>query len=139
MMRFTDPNSFRDVLLVGFPKTNCIENVFAQTLLDGSYTHAELKVKVSAVGSGRVTVKLLDAQKGMIATSDTEVHSDDSTDFSISVSSPLKWTAESPNLYHLVVSLGSQHITQRIGFRQVEIKDGLIKVNGKRIVIRGGT
>jgi beta-galactosidase len=126
------------VLLVGFPKENRIDNVFAQTLLDASYTDADLKVKVSAVGSGKVTVKVLDAQKESIASADVEVNSGGSTDFSIPVKNPLKWTAESPNLYHLIVSLGSdQYVAQRIGFRQVEMKDGLIKVNGKRIVFRG--
>jgi beta-galactosidase len=134
----TERHSFRDVLLVGFPKESCIDNVFAQTLLDTSYTDAELKVKVSAVGSGKITVKVLDEKKKTVATSDADVNSGGSTDFSIPVKNPLKWTAESPNLYHLVVSLDSQqHVTQRIGFRQVEMKDGLIKVNGKRIVFRG--
>ncbi|KAH4071412.1 lactase [Parastagonospora nodorum] len=129
---------FRDVLLIGFPKESRIDNVFAQTLLDSSYTDADLKVKVSAIGSGKVTVKVLDAQKKIVATADAEVNNGGSTDFSIPVKNPLKWTAESPNLYHLVVSLGSeQFVTQRIGFRQVEMKDGLIKVNGKRIVFRG--
>jgi beta-galactosidase len=132
-----DPHSFRDVLLVGFPKESRIDNVFAQTLLDASYTDAELKVKVSAVGSGDVTVKVLDSEKKSVATSTAAVNSSGLTEFSIPVKNPLKWTAESPSLYHLVVSIASQHVTQRIGFRQVEMKDGLIKVNGKRIVFRG--
>ncbi|KAH7072681.1 hypothetical protein BKA63DRAFT_472803 [Paraphoma chrysanthemicola] len=129
---------FRDVFLVGFPKESRIENVFAQTLLDASYTDADLKVKVRTQGSGKVSVKVLDAQKAVITSSEAEADKSGLTEFKIAVKSPLKWTAESPNLYHLVVSLGAnQHVTQRIGFRQVEMKDGLIKVNGKRIVFRG--
>jgi beta-galactosidase len=90
------------------------------------------------VGSGKVTVKLLDARKESVATAESDLNSNGSTDFSIPVKNPLKWTAESPNLYHLIVSLGSeQFVAQRIGFRQVEMKDGLLKVNGKRIVFRG--
>lgn len=126
------------MLLVGFPKESRIDNVFAQTLLDSSYTDAELKVKVSAVGSGKVVVKVLDAQKQNIASSEADINSGAVTELSIPVKNPLKWTAESPNLYHLVVSLNSeQHVAQRIGFRQVEMKDGLLKVNGKRVVFRG--
>jgi beta-galactosidase len=131
------PNSFRDVSLVGFPKESRIENVFAQTLLDSSYIDAELKLKIGAIGSGSITVKLLDAQKQTVASSSEDVKNSADTEFSISVKNPLKWTAESPNLYQLVVSLNGQHVTQRIGFRQVEMKDGLIKVNGKRVVFRG--
>ncbi|KAF1920208.1 intracellular beta-galactosidase BgaD [Ampelomyces quisqualis] len=129
---------FRDVILVGFPKESRIDNVFAQTILDSSYTDADLKVTVTSVGSGKVAVKLLDSQKQTVATSGTDISDNGTTDLSISVKNPLKWTAESPNLYHLIVSLGNeQFITQRIGFRQAEMKDGLFKVNGKRIVFRG--
>jgi beta-galactosidase len=58
--------------------------------------------------------------------------------FTISVSNPLKWTAETPNLYDLVLSIDEKQFTSiRVGFRQIELKDGLIKVNGKRIVFKG--
>ncbi|KAF9692573.1 hypothetical protein EKO04_009351 [Ascochyta lentis] len=129
---------FRDVFLVGFSSDSRIENVFAQTILDSSYVNAELKVKVSATGSGKISVKLLDAEKRVVASKEADANTSSTTDFSISVEDPLKWTAESPNLYHLIVSLDSaQYIAHRIGFRQVEMKDGLIKVNGQRIVFRG--
>jgi beta-galactosidase len=126
------------VFLVGFANESRIENVFAQTLFDSSYTNAELKVKVSAVGKGKISIKLLDAQKKTVASKDADVNDGSTTDFSIPVEAPLKWTAESPNLYHMVVSLNSeQFVSHRVGFRQVEMKDGLIKVNGQRIVFRG--
>jgi beta-galactosidase len=129
---------FRDVLLVGFANESRIENVFAQTILDSSYTNAELKIKVSAIGTGKISIKLLDAQKKMVASEEADVNDGATTDFSILVENPLKWTAESPNLYHMVVSLNSeQFVSHRVGFRQVEMKDGLIKVNGQRIVFRG--
>lgn len=55
---------------------------------------------------------------------------------------PLKWTAEHPNLYHLRITLTSkaqtlQVIDQPVGFRTVELKDGLIQVNGRPILLRG--
>lgn len=59
-------------------------------------------------------------------------------DIDIPIENPLKWTAETPHLYYLIVSLNSeQYIPCRVGFRQVEMRDGLIKVNGQRIVLRG--
>ncbi|KZM23141.1 Beta-galactosidase [Ascochyta rabiei] len=129
---------FRDVFLVGFSNNSRIENVFAQTILDSSYVNAELKVKVSATGSGTISIKLLDAEKRVVASKEADAITGSTTDFSIPVEDPLKWTAESPNLYHLIVSLDSaQYVAHRIGFRQVEMKDGLIKVNGQRIVFRG--
>ncbi|KNG49213.1 vanillyl alcohol oxidase [Stemphylium lycopersici] len=128
---------FRDVSLVGFPKVTRIENVFAQTLLDSSYTDAELKLKITATGSGKLNVKLLDAKKQVVGSSEADIKDGSETQLSIQVKGPLKWTAESPNLYHLVVSTADQTVHQRVGFRQVEMKDGLIKVNGKRVVFRG--
>ncbi len=53
------------------------------------------------------------------------------------------WTAETPNLYRLVVELTDakgkviQSTAQSIGFRTVAIKNGLVSVNGKPITIRG--
>ena len=56
----------------------------------------------------------------------------------MSVTNPYKWTAETPYLYTLVVSLDDdQHTAHRVGFRQVEMKDGLVKVNGSRVVFKG--
>lgn len=134
----TNLYSFRDVFLVGFANDTRIENVFAQTIFDSSYKSAELKLKISTTGCGKVSMKLLDAQKQIIASEEANANMNSTTDFSISVQEPLKWTAESPNLYHLVVSLdSSQYIAHKVGFRQVEMKDGLIKVNGKRVVFRG--
>ena len=58
------------------------------------------------------------------------------------ISNPLKWTAEHPNLYHLRITLTAkgqtlQVIDQPVGFRTVELKDGLIQVNGRPILLRG--
>ena len=55
---------------------------------------------------------------------------------------PLKWTAEQPNLYLLRITLTAkgetlQVIDQRVGFRTVELKDGLVQVNGRPIFLRG--
>lgn len=59
------------------------------------------------------------------------------------IKNPLKWTAETPNLYTLNISLEDstgkvvERIRQRIGFRSVEIKSGQMLVNGKPVRLRG--
>ncbi|MDD5184952.1 MAG: glycoside hydrolase family 2 TIM barrel-domain containing protein [Paludibacter sp.] len=59
------------------------------------------------------------------------------------VKDPLKWTAETPNLYTLLVTLEDstgkmiEQVRQRIGFRSIQIKDGQLLVNGKPIRLRG--
>lgn len=59
------------------------------------------------------------------------------------ISNPLKWTAETPNLYTLVLSLVNdknqvvETVRCQVGFRSVEIKDGQVLVNGNPIRLRG--
>lgn len=54
-----------------------------------------------------------------------------------------KWSDESPNLYHFVMSLNGQeikdleYVATEIGFRKVEIKNGKLMVNGMPIYVRG--
>jgi beta-galactosidase len=59
------------------------------------------------------------------------------------VENPAKWTAETPNLYTLVLSLvNNENQTVetescQVGFRSVEVKNGQVLVNGKPIRLRG--
>lgn len=64
-----------------------------------------------------------------------------SRDFAIPVASPMKWDTEHPNLYTLTGSLnGRGHgeiISQRFGFRQVEVRGNQVFVNGQPIKLHG--
>lgn len=129
---------FRDVHLIGFPPQARVEDLFIQTKLDQDYVDAELKVRVDVTGSCEIQVGLYNSEKKPAIASGSKVVNGGSVDFSFNVKNPAKWTAESPTLYHLVLTLnGTIFISQRVGFRQVEMKDGLLKVNGQRIVLRG--
>ena len=124
--------------LLGFPQAARIEDLFVQTKLDGEYKNAELKVRVDVAGSGELRIDLFDPEKNNTVATASKTASAGPVEFSLPVEDPLKWTAETPNLYHLVVSLAdSSFVAHRVGFRQVEMKDGLIKVNGRRIVLKG--
>ena len=63
-------------------------------------------------------------------------------EFSLPVSAPRKWDAEHPNLYTLTVELREgprviEELTQRMGFRQTDIRDGQLLINGQPVKIRG--
>ena len=47
------------------------------------------------------------------------------------------WTAEEPHLYDGELVTAGERIPLRIGFRTVRVEDGLLKVNGRRILLRG--
>jgi beta-galactosidase len=63
--------------------------------------------------------------------------------FSMAVTAPKLWTAETPDLYDAIISVTDKTgatlevIKQRVGFRKVEIVNGLLLVNGQPILIKG--
>ena len=65
------------------------------------------------------------------------------TEISMNVANPLLWSAEDPKLYQLWITLSDEKgvvkevICQQVGFRRFEMKDGLMQLNGKRIVFKG--
>jgi beta-galactosidase len=140
---------FRDVHLIALPSKARIDDFFIQTLLDDKYEHATLKVSLDLTlhKAGRVALSLEDPQNAgtLIAQCVSNIETGTSQhSISLHISHPQKWTAERPLLYHLVISLFSddsdqaiQHIHHQVGFRRVELKNGLISVNGAPLFIRG--
>jgi len=61
--------------------------------------------------------------------------------FTSGIKNPKKWSAEDPNLYTVLISFKTENsekfISEKIGFRKVEIKHGQLFVNGKAIKIHG--
>jgi beta-galactosidase len=47
------------------------------------------------------------------------------------------WSAETPNLYDLTMTIGDEAVSQRIGFRTVEISNGRFLINGKHVRLKG--
>ncbi|KAK1537553.1 glycosyl hydrolase family 2 [Colletotrichum paranaense] len=134
---------FRDVTLLAVPEQTRIEDWFLRTDLDEKYEDATLLATVDVKTAEKSTVKLTLSELGknggaVIATKEAEVTADNTkVDISIPVTNPKKWTAETPYLYRVDITLGSHAVYQNIGFRKVELKNGLISVNGTPIRIRG--
>ncbi|KKY25197.1 putative glycosyl hydrolase family 2 [Phaeomoniella chlamydospora] len=126
---------YRDVHLIAFPLQR-IQDFHVQTILDGQYKDATLLVSADIVGNGDLNLELSDAV-GLLVASATEIATDNKVIFKIPIKDPHKWTAESPYLYHLTLSFGEQVTAQRIGFRKIEIKNGVYLVNGRKVVFRG--
>lgn len=73
---------------------------------------------------------------------DERGHYAERVDFSPAVATPAHWSAETPNCYRAVVTLwrGDELLEAEawdIGFRRIEIADGLLRLNGKPLLIRG--
>ncbi|ORY60925.1 uncharacterized protein BCR38DRAFT_487982 [Pseudomassariella vexata] len=139
---------FRDVQLLAFPGETRIEDFFIKTDLDKEYKDATLLVEVTVANpkDQQLAFVLRDGGKEIGTTSKILDSSSSTVKVEIPVSNPQKWTAERPYLYKLSLSLSSigdnsnppfQTITQNVGFRKVEMKNGLITVNGRRVLLRG--
>ncbi len=53
------------------------------------------------------------------------------------VKNAVLWTAENPYLYDIVLSANGEKILQRVGIRSSEIVDGIYKINGEHIKLKG--
>ncbi|KAL2020394.1 hypothetical protein VTK56DRAFT_8437 [Thermocarpiscus australiensis] len=125
---------FRDVWLHKFPEIH-FEDVHIQTVLDDNYRDATLCVDVKLNSGANVTLSLLDAEAEEIV--ERTKAGDASVRFEIPVTNPHKWTAETPYLYQLVLSIPGCALAERVGFRRVELIDGVFCVNGKPVKLRG--
>ncbi len=87
-------------------------------------------------------IAILDENGDMAAFDSRYVEEDNVTTLKSIVTNAKFWSAEKPNLYTLVVTLKSngipiEYISTKFGFRKIEIKDGIIFINGERIVFKG--
>ncbi|MFI6492117.1 glycoside hydrolase family 2 TIM barrel-domain containing protein [Streptomyces sp. NPDC050564] len=113
------PGIFRDVTLLHRPAGGVLD-----FFVHASYDHltGEGVLRVDSDVDGRVTVPALDI--------------DVATGESVTVA-VRPWTAEVPHLYDGVLATEGERVPLRIGFRTVELADGLIKVNGKAVLFKG--
>lgn len=122
-----------------------VEDLFIRPDLDTAYRDGLLDIQLTfnRKASVKTGLVLYDAEgrkiKGMEVKPDTkgEVRA------VLQVESPRKWSAETPYLYTLFVTVKDakgkvlEVIPQKVGFRKIEQGDGQILVNGKPVLFKG--
>lgn len=142
----------RDVYLYTQPKV-FVSDYHAYTNLDDSYTKGIFKGTVSVTNSSsddterQITLDILSDNKSVFTVSkNLELLANSKTQFFVEkiIKDIKKWSAESPTLYALKISLkdvsdskNDQYIQRHIGFKRVEIKNSQVLFNGQPIYIRG--
>jgi len=142
----------RSVFIYAQPKVR-IEDFEVVSSLDKAYENGilqlDLKIKNHYDKKQKLiaSYKLLDVQLNSVfsGTNDLliEADKDVTTNFSALINNVKQWSAEHPNLYTLVIEIkdNKEKIIEvtaiKIGFRSVEIKNGLLLVNGQRITLKG--
>lgn len=143
---------FRDVFLYAVPCAH-VEDLSVVPTLNDTFDEGALSVSIKADGDGVASVKLYelgdlsvekyDRAKLLLEEFDIELRDKELCEGSCNVKNPLLWSAEKPNLYEVKIIVKDSHgnetefISQLAGFRRFEMVDGLMKLNGKRIVFKG--
>ena len=118
--------------------TDYIQDIRLTPDLDAQYKDGTLQIAIQMEGKGTAAMKLLDKAGKEVATA--QIKGSGTT--TMSVGNPLKWSAETPNLYTLVVNLEKngqviESLIQKVGFRKIELKNGQVLVNGQPVLFKG--
>ncbi|MFW9300485.1 glycoside hydrolase family 2 TIM barrel-domain containing protein [Glaesserella parasuis] len=128
--KFRMSGIFRDVYLLE-REQNYLQDFFIKTSLSEALDQADLSVECTFVQSPQqLTFQLFDPQHRLIA-EQTSDH------FKVKIDKPQLWNAEQPQLYTLRLSYGNEVIEQAVGFRRIEVKDGILLLNNHPIKFRG--
>jgi beta-galactosidase len=144
---------FRDVYLLSTGELH-LRDLEITTDLDDNYEHADLTVRAdvrndsSRPAAAIVELALLDASgsevfEPLTQTAQLLPGDHQQLTFQTSVQSPAKWSAEQPNLSAMLLTVRDAEgrvvevVPCNVGFREVEIRDGELLVNGRAILIKG--
>ncbi len=144
----------RDVLLFSTPPVY-IRDFFVHAGLDDRYMDGKLQVDVDIANKSAglkaekqtIEMMLMNGENHELIrqAASVDIQNQEKALLSLGgeVQSVLKWTAETPNLYTLILVLKNQKgtvtevLSSKVGFRRVEIKGGQLLINGASVTIRG--
>ena len=130
---------YRDVYLYTVPEVH-VYDLQIRAIPDETLGAAALEIRTNTWGKG--TVKIVLSKDGETVVED-EKALDGEELYSWKVENPILWSAENPQLYDLTLEVYNEAgelqevIPQKVGFRRFEMKDGIMTLNGKRIVFKG--
>lgn len=145
---------FRNVWMYASTDTN-IWDVETKTVFDNDYKNAELSIDVEIKNWTDTTAAGLEVKAELLSPcgkvvftevmgSDISIGGADERSINLikSVDTPYKWTAETPNLYTLLLELNKNGETLqvrkiKIGFNEVKIENSMFMVNGRPIKLKG--
>ena len=148
---------FRDVSLIATPNVY-VRDVSVHARLTNEYADGNLRVRAALkndgneIGEGyRVSAHLVNAdgetivEQALTASARVDAGQEIWLDAEASIKNPSKWTAETPNLYTLLVILEKtsqvsetcEVLAVKVGFRTVEVRDQRLLVNGQWVKLKG--
>ena len=131
---------FRDVYIYTKPKVH-IKDIFIKPILDESFNNGKLHIEhITENGEkSKANIQLYYKDKKILE----EEKSLNEKLIIFNINNPKLWSAEEPNLYTLKICVYDEDnilqevVLQKVGFRNIVIKNSIIYLNGKRIVFNG--
>ena len=130
---------YRDVYLYTVPEVH-VYDLQIRAIPDETLSAAALEIRTNTWGKGEVKITLSRAGETVI---EDKKALDGEEIYAWKVENPVLWSAEDPQLYDLTMEIYNESgelqevIPQKVGFRRFEMKDGIMTLNGKRIVFKG--
>ena len=125
---------FREVYLLLRDPVHIVD-IHARPAVNETYTRGACPTEITLSGEALVEYKLLRPNGMQIESGSLYIKEKGTIDFL--VDSPELWSDEDPCLYTLLVTCGGETIPVKVGFRRIEIKDGVLYFNGEKIKLKG--
>ncbi len=125
---------FREVYLLLREKVH-IEDLYVRGDVSEDLHSATIRTELTLNGVADVCYRLQSPDGNLLANG--SVCADGTASFSIPVEEPMLWSDETPQLYTLYLTCGTEHIRQEVGLRRFEIKGKVLYVNGKKVKGKG--
>ena len=126
---------FREVYLAFRDKAHLVD-LFIKTPLNDDFTSADITADLTTSGACNVAYRLTAPNGDVVSSGDVMVDGTQVVTLA-SIENPLLWSDECPNLYTLILKVGNEVICQKVGVRNICVKDGVALINGKPVKLKG--
>ncbi|RKD88884.1 glycoside hydrolase family 2 TIM barrel-domain containing protein [Halopiger aswanensis] len=143
---------FRDTYAYAVPEPH-VENIDARTEFDDEYVDGVFRADISLANGGDANetvvleAELRDANGESVVEFESitavDAGENETVTLEADVEDPDLWTAETPHCYDLLLTVRDEQgtvtevVAETVGFREVDIEDGIFRVNGEPVTIRG--
>ncbi|MEF2967335.1 glycoside hydrolase family 2 TIM barrel-domain containing protein [Paenibacillus sp. M1] len=125
---------FRDVYLLARSPEHVVD-VFNRVDLEPDYKTGIVACELSTLGGVEAKVELKDGDGRLVQAETVAVAGQAEVTFK--VDHPQLWSAETPYLYHLYITAADEVLHFALGFRKVEIINGVFRINGTAVKLKG--
>ncbi len=123
---------FRDVYLLGRPKGHLRDYHVVPELAE-DLRSATLTVTLDVINPEDAVITLVDPDGNDVG----QTRPDQNGVATFKIERPVLWSAETPELYNLLIDCAGEYIGEKVGFRRGVIEKGVYKFNGRAIKLKG--